>query len=59
MTQGRRLIVVQAEVHAKLHLVHRLREPEIRRRFKEAFQIERVVPGREPPGAAWFYLQRR
>ena len=37
----------------------RTREPEIRRRFKEAVEIERVVPGRDPPGAAWFYLQRR
>jgi SAM-dependent methyltransferase len=37
----------------------RTREPEIRRRFAEAFEIERVVPGREPPGAAWFYLRRR
>ena len=37
----------------------RTREPEIRRRFGEAFEIEHVVPGRDPPGAAWFYLQRR
>ena len=37
----------------------RTREPEIRRRFGEAFEIERVVPGRDPPGAAWFYLRRR
>ena len=37
----------------------RTREPEIRRRFGEAFEIERVVPGRDPPGVAWFYLQRR
>jgi SAM-dependent methyltransferase len=35
------------------------REQEIRRRFGEAFEIERVVPGRDPPGAAWFYLRRR
>jgi hypothetical protein len=37
----------------------RTREPEIRRRFGEAFELERVVPGRDPPGGAWFYLRRR
>ena len=37
----------------------RTREPEIRRRFGDRFEIERVVPGRDPPGAAWFYLRRR
>lgn len=37
----------------------RTREPEIRRRFEQAFEIDRIVPGREPPGAAWFYLRRR
>ena len=37
----------------------RTREPEIRRRFGEAFELERVVPGPDPPGGAWFYLRRR
>jgi SAM-dependent methyltransferase len=37
----------------------RTREPEIRRRFGDPFEIERVVPGRDPPGAGWFYLRRR
>jgi cyclopropane fatty-acyl-phospholipid synthase-like methyltransferase len=37
----------------------RTREPEIRRRFGQAFEIERVTLGREPSGAAWFFLRRR
>ena len=37
----------------------RTREPEIRRRFAGAFELERVIPGSHPPGAAWFYLRRR
>ena len=37
----------------------RTREPEIRRRFGEAFSVERVVKGRQPSGSAWFYLRRR
>jgi cyclopropane fatty-acyl-phospholipid synthase-like methyltransferase len=37
----------------------RTREPEIRRRFGEAFELERVAPGRHPLGSAWFYLRRR
>jgi hypothetical protein len=37
----------------------RTREPEIRRRFGQAFEIERVMLGREPSGAAWFFLRRR
>ena len=37
----------------------RTREPEIRRRFESAFALERVVPGEEPKGAAWFFLRRR
>ena len=37
----------------------RTREPEIRRRFGGAFDLERVELGREPPGAAWFTLRRR
>ena len=37
----------------------RTREPEIRRRFEQAFELGRVTLGREPPGAAWFYLRRR
>jgi SAM-dependent methyltransferase len=37
----------------------RTREPEIRRRFGRDFELERVVPGEEPKGAAWFYLRRR
>jgi SAM-dependent methyltransferase len=36
-----------------------MREPEIRRRFDHAFELERVLPGSEPRGAAWFYLRRR
>ena len=35
------------------------REPEIRRRFGGAFDLERVELGTEPPGAAWFTLRRR
>jgi SAM-dependent methyltransferase len=37
----------------------RTREGEIRRRFGDAFALERTIPGREPPGAAWFVLRRR
>lgn len=37
----------------------RTREPEIRRRFAEAFELGRVIPGSHPPGAAWFSLRRR
>lgn len=37
----------------------RTREPEIRRRFAGTFELERVVPGSHPPGAAWFFLRRR
>jgi SAM-dependent methyltransferase len=37
----------------------RTRQPEIRRRFGDAFEIERVAPGRDPPGSAWFSLRRR
>jgi SAM-dependent methyltransferase len=37
----------------------RTREGEIRRRFGEAFELRRVIAGREPPGAAWFVLRRR
>ena len=37
----------------------RTREPEIRRRFGRAFELERVELGREPPGAAWYTLRRR
>ena len=37
----------------------RTREPEIRRRFERDFVLERVLPGEEPKGAAWFYLRRR
>jgi SAM-dependent methyltransferase len=37
----------------------RTREPEIRRRFGRAFELERIEPGTEPPGAAWFTLRRR
>ena len=36
----------------------RTREPEIRRRFGAVFEIELVVPGRDPQGAAWFFLRR-
>jgi len=37
----------------------RTREPEIRRRFGRAFELERVVRGRQPQGSAWFSLRRR
>jgi SAM-dependent methyltransferase len=37
----------------------RTREPEIRRRFGSAFELERVRAGSHPPGAAWFFLRRR
>lgn len=37
----------------------RTREPEIRRRFARAFELERVIPGSHPPGAAWYFLRRR
>jgi SAM-dependent methyltransferase len=37
----------------------RTREPEIRRRFAAAFELVRVEPGQNPPGAAWFTLRRR
>jgi SAM-dependent methyltransferase len=37
----------------------RTREREVRRRFGEAFELERVRPGSHPLGAAWFYLRRR
>lgn len=36
----------------------RTREPEIRRRFGRSFELARVEPGTEPPGAAWFTLRR-
>jgi SAM-dependent methyltransferase len=37
----------------------RTREPEIRRRFAGPFELERVRPGADPAGAAWFDLRRR
>ena len=37
----------------------RTREPEIRRRFGAAFELDRVVRGRHPTGSAWFFLRRR
>lgn len=37
----------------------RTREGEIVRRFGTAFAPIRVIPGTEPPGAAWFVLRRR
>ena len=37
----------------------RTREPEIRRRFGGAFELEGVRLGSHPPGAAWFSLRRR
>jgi SAM-dependent methyltransferase len=37
----------------------RTREPEIRRRFGEAFELSNVELGTQPPGAAWFSLTRR
>jgi SAM-dependent methyltransferase len=36
----------------------RTREPEISRRFGAVFEIELVVPGRDPQGTAWFFLRR-
>lgn len=35
------------------------REREVRRRFTRSFELERVLPGTHPPGAAWFSLRRR
>jgi SAM-dependent methyltransferase len=37
----------------------RTREREIVRRFGGAFELVRVIPGTQPPGAAWFVLRRR
>ena len=37
----------------------RTREPEIRQRLSEAFELFRVERGRRPSGSAWFYLRRR
>jgi SAM-dependent methyltransferase len=37
----------------------RTREPEIRRRFGGAFELEAVRLGNHPSGAAWFSLRRR
>lgn len=38
---------------------HPTREREIRRRFGGAFELVRIEPGQEPPGAAWFTLRRK
>jgi SAM-dependent methyltransferase len=35
------------------------REREVRRRFGDAFDLERVERGERPPGAAWLTLRRR
>jgi SAM-dependent methyltransferase len=32
---------------------------EVRRRFGDDFELERLVPGAQPAGAAWYYLRRR
>ena len=37
----------------------RTREAEVRRRFGDAFELERVRLGTEPAGSAWFDLRRR
>jgi SAM-dependent methyltransferase len=37
----------------------RTREPEIRRRFGGAFELQNVELGKEPPGAAYYSLVRR
>jgi hypothetical protein len=31
----------------------------LRRCFGRDFDLERVLPGDEPAGAAWYYLRRR
>ena len=36
-----------------------LSRPEVLRRFGDTFELERLVPGTEPVGAAWYYLRRR
>lgn len=43
----------------RLPASRRTREREVRRRFGQAFELERVRPGSHPPGAAWFFLRRR
>lgn len=35
------------------------RRQEMERRFGEAFELVEIVPGREPPGAAWYRFLRR
>ncbi len=36
-----------------------LSRQEVLRRFGDAFELERLVAGTEPAGAAWYYLRRR
>ena len=36
-----------------------VRAEEIRRRFAVPFGLARVIPGTQPPGAAWYLLRRR
>lgn len=55
---GARMLVFAFGRWASLPGRRPTREPEIRRRFGRSFEIERVVRGREPVGAAWYYLRR-
>ncbi|MEX2202986.1 MAG: class I SAM-dependent methyltransferase [Actinomycetota bacterium] len=55
---GSRMMIFAFGPRMKLPGTRRTREPEIRRRFAWAFELERVQPGSHPPGAAWFSLRR-
>jgi SAM-dependent methyltransferase len=55
---GSQLMIFAFGPRLKLPGARRTREPEIRRRFAGAFEMERVQPGSHPPGAAWFSLRR-
>ena len=47
---ARMMIFALRAAPAVARLCQRTREPEIRRRFGEVFEIELVVPGRDPQG---------
>lgn len=55
---GSQMMIFAFGPRLKLPGTRRTREPEIRRRFAGAFEMERVQPGSHPPGAAWFSLRR-
>ncbi len=56
---GARMMIFAYGQRLAMARLSRTREPEIRRRFGAVFEIEHVVPGRDPQGAAWFILRRR